>query len=74
MRSAISRGVLFAVGDTADGLGRFSGVMSTAEEFDGSGICWNDDKFREKCREELGTNCVRSGVEMMVLAIETFRQ
>jgi hypothetical protein len=66
MRQVRSRGVLFAAGVGAVGLGRSCDLTTITEGFVGGGRLWNDDRLREKCRKELGTNSARSWVEMMV--------
>ena len=66
IRHVRSRGVLFAVGDGVDGLGRSSVLMRTVEGFVDGETFWKDDKLREKWRKELGTNSARSGVETIV--------
>jgi hypothetical protein len=69
-----SSGYAFAPGVITAGIGKFSGLTRTAAEFCGGGVFLNDDKLNEKCLMEAGTNAARSGVEITVWAVETFKQ
>jgi len=69
-----SSGYAFAPGVITDGNGKFSGLRRTAAEFWGGVVFLNDDRLNEKCLIEVGTNSARSGVEITVWAVETFKQ
>jgi hypothetical protein len=69
-----SSGYAFAPGVITDGYGKFSGLSRTAAEFGGGDVFLNDDRLNEKCLIEAGTNSARSGVEITVWAVETFKQ
>lgn len=57
-----------------DGFGRVSGVRNMIDGSVGGGTCGNAPRLMEMCRMGSLTNSARSGVVMIVLAVETFKQ
>jgi hypothetical protein len=74
MRTDRSLGVAFAGGATAVGCGRLSNLTYVTEVLLGGGMFENDDRFREKCCRGSLTNLDRSGVEIIVRAVDTPKQ
>ena len=57
-----------------DGIGRVSDVRNVMDGSAGGEICGNAPRLREKWRIGPLTNSARSGVVMIVWAVETLRQ
>lgn len=74
MRTAISWMVHVAQGVTPCGFGKSSKFMYLIASL-GAGVTeLNEDMFSEKCRTSSSTNWASSGVEIIVLAVETSMQ
>jgi hypothetical protein len=74
MRTAMSLGVLFAQGATTAGWGRSFRFTREKPGLFGEVICENDDRLIEKCFRLTFINPARSGVEIIVLALEISKQ
>lgn len=74
MRHARSAGEAFAGGVTPDGTGRLSDMRFLIEGSIAGGKLLNDPRFRDQCWVDPSRNSDKSGVEMIALALATFKQ